>query len=146
MLGACTMDTECRQDMAVEMGMELIGDSIKMNGDTAVHQRFTNGIFTIYGLGRDSLIVDSVRTSRVYAPLRKDADTTGFVMRFEGQQDTLYLAYTRRENFVSLACGCAIMASIDSVWSTHRFIDSLCIKNTNVTTATETHVSVYYHK
>lgn len=146
---SCAVDTECRQDMRVRMGVSISGDSLRLMEDSVTygHVSYSSvGPMTVYGEGSDSLMADSATVSTLYLPLRKDRDTCTYVFAFDGQEDTMEIYYTRKETFVSLACGCAVFATIDSVdWSTNA-LDSVKIINTAVTTIQETHLKLFFHK
>lgn len=151
LLASCAVDTECRQDIKVLLGAQMAGDSLRLSADstTLEHTTFTSvrGM-SVRGLGRDSLLQESnLSFSSLRLPLRKDADTTGFILDYCGLEDTLMLRYTRQDTYVSLACGCAVFATLDSVWCTFpQFIDSLDVLNTAVSTAKENHLKIYFHK
>lgn len=197
LLASCAVDTVCRQEMGVTLGIAFSGDSIKVTTDTikiptdtvkvpvdtvripvdtipsdsnlnfvdsvvysdsiiyrdSIAYTYDSISFTsvkgmsVHGVLRDSLLADGTTTlSALRVPLRKDADTTAFVFTYRGAEDTLYISYDRQEMFVSLACGCAVFATIDSVWCpTAQFIDSLDILNTAVTTGKDNHIKLYFH-
>lgn len=148
---SCAVDTECRQQIDVLVGIQLKGDSLRLATDSVnfEHVQFTSvrGM-EVWGVGRDSLILtenNSVQQLRL--PLRKNADTTAFVLRYCGLQDTLIFTYTRTDAYVSLACGCAVFSTLDSVYCpSMQFIDSLEIINSAVTTVKENHLQLYFHK
>ena len=148
-LAGCELDKECRQDMRVRMGVSAIGDSLKLSEDsiTYVHDSYSNvGPITIHGLDNDSLIADSAYLGTVYMPLKKDTDTSRYVIAFDDAEDTLTVVYERQESFVSLACGCAVFATIDTVMFKAEKIDSIKVINSNVTTQKETHITLFVHK
>lgn len=150
MLASCSVDKDCRQDMRVRLRVALEGDSLRLSDDetTWEHVRFSSVTgMQVWGAGRDSLIETGDKAiSLVRLPLKKDADECAFVFAYQGQQDTLFLHYERQETFVSLACGCAVYATIDDIRLTGAFLDSALCVNSNVTTFDETHVKLYYHK
>lgn len=151
LMASCAVDTECRQQIDVLLGVQMQGDSLRIASDSIhyEHVGFSNvrGI-EVWGAGRDSLIVgDKDYVQQLRLPLRKDADTTAFVLSYCGLQDTLIFAYTRNDVYVSLACGCAVFSTLDTVYCpTMQFIDSLEILNTAVSTAKENHLKLYFHK
>lgn len=60
--------------------------------------------------------------------------------------DTFTFYYQRRLQFLSNACGYTDFYTLDSVHTTHTFIDSLHLINTNVTNNVNiTHVQVFIH-
>ncbi|MBQ9339649.1 MAG: hypothetical protein IJS13_04860 [Paludibacteraceae bacterium] len=148
-LSGCELDKECRQDMRVRVGLRLTGDSLRLSADsiTYEHVQYNNvGPMTIHGIGSDSLLADSADVSSIYLPLRKDADSSMYAIEYDGETDTLTITYSRQETFVSLACGCAVFATIDTAYCTTTNIDSIKIANSNVTTQQETHIEVFVHK
>ncbi len=135
--------------MRVRLGVMVTGDSLRLAEDsvTLEHVSFSNvGPMSVYGLGSDSLISDSAIVSTLYFPLRKDADSCSLVVEYDGAIDIVRIFYTRNEMFVSLACGCAVMATLDSIAYTTNRVDSVKITNAAVTTNKETHLSVFVHK
>lgn len=147
---SCTVDTECRQQIDVLLGIQLQGDSLRLNADSTdyEHVSFTQvSGMAVYGAERDSLIEDGSKSFKSLSlPLRKTSDTTAYVFCYRGLQDTLLLTYTRENKYISLACGCAVQAVLDTVYSpTAFFIDSIEIKNAAVTTVKETHIQLYFH-
>ena len=156
LLAGCAADTECRQNTAVYMKVEILGDSLRLTADTARLARDPNALDTvrftnftgmeIRGLGRDSVICD---TNYLYGsaklPLRPDSTHTDFVISYGGKTDTLTVLHDNDMQFISLACGCFVFHTIESTRHTRHFIDSVDIYNSAVTTATDTHLKVYFH-
>lgn len=148
---SCAVDTECRQQIDVLLGIQMAGDSLRLATDSVNYEHVTFSSvrgMEVWGAGRDSLIVsekDAFQQLRL--PLRKDADTTAFVLNYCGLQDTLIFAYARNTTYISLACGCAVFSTLDTVYCpTMQFVDSLEILNTAITTAKENHIKLYFHK
>lgn len=146
---SCTVDTECRQQINVVVGVQLQGDSLRLNTDSTAYDTvsFTQirGL-SVCGVSRDSLLSDGQKSiSSLSLPLRKTADTTAFAFSLAGIDDTLLVVYTREPNYISLACGCAIFSTIDTIDYTTRFIDSVEVLNTAVTTVKENHLKLYFH-
>ncbi len=133
--------------MQVYLHATLQGDSIAYDADSLpTHISYTSATeMNVWGVGRDSLIANSATVSNLALPLRKDADDCAFILCHKGLSDTLYLAYARDTQFISLACGCAIFARLDTVYSTSNYIDSIDILNTNITTAKENHIKIFFH-
>lgn len=133
--------------MQVYLRATLQGDSITFDADSIpAHVSYTSAKgMSVWGVGRDSLIADSATVTNLALPLRKDADECAFILNHKSLSDTLYLAYTRDTQFISLACGCAVFARLDTVYSTSNYIDSIDVLNTNITTAKENHIKIFFH-
>ena len=156
-LMACTTDTECRQNTAIYMQVVFTGDSLRQSTDSARLALDSTAMDTIRfstitgmqirGVGRDSIICDSTSTiSKAKLPLRPDTTITSFELKYNGLTDTLNIFHQNDMQFISLACGCFVYHIIDGFSFTHAFIDSCDIKNSAVTTASEDHLQVYFHK
>lgn len=132
------------------LGVQLQGDSLTLSADSVTyeHVSFTNvrGL-SVRGAQRDSLITDGSKSiSALSLPLRKDVDTTAFILDYCGLEDSLIFTYTRQQTYVSLACGCAVFCTIDTVvCPTTQFIDSVEILNTAVSTVSEKHIKLFFH-
>jgi predicted nucleic-acid-binding Zn-ribbon protein len=60
--------------------------------------------------------------------------------------DTITLYYERDLEFISNACGYTYFYNIDSVFTTHKIIDSIQVNNTSVTNNVNTqHLQVFIH-
>lgn len=134
--------------MEVRLSVQLQGDSLRLAADSSSweHVSFTQAKgMSVCGVGATPL-ADQQTLSNISLPIKPDADECAYAITYQGQTDTLYLAYTREETYVSLACGCAVFALLDSVYSSTRFIDSLEVLNTAVSTAAEKHIKLYFHQ
>lgn len=148
-LTSCTTDTICRQDMGVWLGVGLQADSLKQVADSlppdTVAVTSLKGL-QITGVGRDSLLLDESQTfSTLYLPLRKDTGLCAYRIAYRGLTDTLTLHYDRQFTYVSLACGCAVMATLDEATVTGSLLDSAVLINQAVTTKKEKHLVLYMH-
>lgn len=149
LLAACTTDTTCRQDMQVQMGVQLEGDSLRLNADSTAYEHVTFSMMkqvTVTGVGAAEPIVDRSTVSSLNLHLHPAQDECSYVFTYQGLSDTLHLLYTRQEQFVSLACGCAVFATLDTAYVGGHFLDSVQILNTAVTTAKEKHLKIFFHQ
>lgn len=147
MIVACTTDTVCRQDMEVAMGVTLHADSLNEKGHAVKYTRWDS--ITVEAIvGRDAkVLVDNGKdVSRLTLPLRPQVDSSAYVITFHEQTDTLFIEHTRRQYFVSLACGCAIYHTITDAWSTDGRVDSVVIINASVENAVQENIRIYLHE
>jgi hypothetical protein len=102
----------------------------------------------MFGIGReDSLLADSTAMSRIYVPLNQNADSTGFFLQPDSTShhgDTIILHYKRSLQFVSSGCGFTTFYTIDTVYSTYHYIDSISVANNKIITTNATNLKIYY--
>lgn len=152
LLTGCSADTECRQKADIYLGVTFVGDSLRLTADSTdyEHVQFTSVTgMQITGVGRDSILYDaSANMSKAQLPLRPDSLITAYQLIYNGQSDTLYIVHDNQYNFISLACGCFVFHTINdsASYHTHHFIDSVHVLNTQVTSAKEDHLRIYFHK
>jgi len=127
---ACDSSSLCLSGQnAIESG--LYSASSGTDRDTSL-----NG-FHMWGLNHptDSLLLDSVRASKLYMPTDLNRDSTEFVIREEklvlgevkGINDTLLFIYQRNLEYVSGDCGFTYNIELDTVIYTNNLIDSVVV-------------------
>ena len=145
LMAACTTDTTCRKEMDVAMGLTLQADSLNANGHAVIYTNWDS--LTVEVLGKNELLIDNGKgIKRLFLPLRPDTTISTFLMTFHEQTDTLYVAHTPRQYFVSLACGCAIYHTITAAWSSDSRVDSIGIINASVENAVQDNLRIYLHE
>ena len=145
LMAACTTDTTCRKEMDVTMGLTLQADSLNANGHAVIYTNWDS--LTVEVLGKNELLIDNGKgIKRLFLPLRPDTTISIFLMTFHEQTDTLYVAHTPRQYFVSLACGCAIYHTITAAWSSDSRVDSIGIINASVENAVQDNLRIYLHE
>lgn len=145
LMAACTTDTTCRKEMDVAMGLTLQADSLNANGHAVIYTNWDS--LTVEVLGKNELLIDNGKgIKRLFLPLRPDTTISIFLMTFHEQTDTLYVAHTPRQYFVSLACGCAIYHTITAAWSSDSRVDSIGIINASVENAVQDNLRIYLHE
>jgi hypothetical protein len=144
-MAACTTDTTCRKEMDVAMGLTLQADSLNAKGHAVIYTNWDS--LTVEVLGKNELLIDNGKgIKRLFLPLRPDTTISIFLMTFHEQTDTLYVAHTPRQYFVSLACGCAIYHTITAAWSSDSRVDSIGIINASVENAVQDNLRIYLHE
>ena len=145
LMAACTTDTTCRKEMDVAMGLTLQADSLNAKGHAVIYTNWDS--LTVEALGKNELLIDNGKSvKRLFLPLRPDTTVSAFLMTFHEQTDTLYVAHTPRQYFVSLACGCAIYHTITAAWSSDTRVDSVQIINASVENAVQENLRIYLHE
>ena len=145
LMAACTTDTTCRKEMDVAMGLTLQADSLNAKGHAVIYTNWDS--LTVEVLGKNELLIDNGKgIKRLFLPLRPDTTISIFLMTFHEQTDTLYVAHTPRQYFVSLACGCAIYHTITAAWSSDSRVDSIGIINASVENAVQDNLRIYLHE
>jgi len=123
---SCTQDEICLSNQnAVQTGFYsvLSGD----NTDTILENSSVYGIDPI----NDSIYIDESIQS-MFLPLSFNSDTTTYVIDNNGLKDTLWFSHTKEMVYISRECGFTFNFTIDSVWFTKVFVDSVFIEVENV--------------
>ena len=142
---SCTADTTCRRDMAVALGVTLQADSLNKKGHTVKYTTWDS--LTLEIPKTQGLLIDNRKNlDKILLPLQPDTTITSFIMTFHNQTDTLFVAHTPRQYFVSLACGCAIYHTITAAWSSDSRVDSVQIINASVENAVQENLRVHLHE
>lgn len=100
---------------------------------------------TMYGLGMESAMIynKATKLQNISFPLDANSDTSIFVMRINGINDTVTLIYTSYPHLVSKECGFTFYHILDTVFNTREDLDFLK-KNQNITTLNEENIRIYY--
>lgn len=99
----------------------------------------------------DSLLVDNVRTSQVYLPLRSTKSSTAFYIRYLQKQldfprlyDTITLAYESMPYFASYDCGAMYRYRIQKMEYTRHLIDSVAVTDSLVTNLDRETLKIFF--
>ena len=109
---------------------------------------------SILGIGApgDSVLQDSVRIlSEVYLPFRIDQPSTTYEIRYLAglpgiyrMADTITFNYDIVPMFVSAACGAVYYYKMNSIETTHYFIDSVACPGGVITNANIENLKIYF--
>lgn len=100
---------------------------------------------TLYGIGKDSAIYKKASgIKQALIPLNISADECGFVIRINGINDTISFQYSSFPHLISKECGYTFYHILDSIHVTRNIIDTILIKERNVTTLNEPNIFIYY--
>ena len=143
LLTACEPDTTCHQELGAAAQITLSADSITSAGDTVNYAQWDS--ITVVGIGSDiGMQGKSFKTMGL--ELRPDTNMTAYLMLYHGQIDTLYIQHTPRQQFISMACGCAVYHTITAAWSTDPRVDSVSIINASVESVAQDNLCIYLHE
>ena len=109
---------------------------------------------SILGVGApgDSILQDSVRSlSQVYLPFRIDQNSTTYEIRYLAglpglyrMKDVITFNYEILPMFVSSACGTVYYYKMNSIETTHNFIDSVVCPTGEITNANVENIKIYF--
>jgi hypothetical protein len=140
---ACEPDTTCYQEMNAAVQITLTADSITSAGDTVYYAQWDS--ITVAGVGSDiGMQGNGIKVMGL--ELRPDTNLTMYLMLYHDQIDTLYIQHTPRQQFISLACGCAVYHTITAAWSSDPRVDSVSIINAAVETIAQDNLCIYLHE
>ena len=143
LLTACEPDTTCHQELGTAVQIVLSADSITSAGDTVHYTQWDS--IAVVGIGSDIGMQDK-GIKIMGLELRPDTNLTAYLMLYHNQIDTLFIQHTPRQQFISLACGCAVYHTITAVWSTDPRVDSVSIINASVESVAQDNLCIYLHE
>lgn len=140
---ACEPDTTCHQELGTAVLITLSADSITAAGDTVHYTQWDS--IAVVGIGSDIGMQD--KDIKVMGlELRPDTNLTAYLMLYHNQIDTLFIQHTPRQQFISLACGCAVYHTITAAWSSDPRVDSVSIINASVEPVAQDNLCIYLHE
>ena len=143
LLTACEPETTCYQEMNAAVQITLTADSITSAGDTVYYAQWDS--ITVAGVGSDiGMQGNGIKVMGL--ELRPDTNLTMYLMLYHDQIDTLYIQHTPRQQFISMACGCAVYHTITAAWSTDPRVDSVSIINASVESVAQDNLCIYLHE
>ena len=143
LLTACEPETTCYQEMNAAVQITLTADSITSAGDTVYYAQWDS--ITVAGVGSDiGMQGNGIKVMGL--ELRPDTNLTMYLMLYHDQIDTLYIQHSPRQQFISLACGCAVYHTITAAWSSDPRVDSVSIINAAVETIAQDNLCIYLHE
>lgn len=144
-LVACTTDTTCRKDMSVCALMTLKADSLDTKGHSIKYTTWDS--VSIRPIENEMYIFyNNKNVKEIPLFLQPDTNLTAFLLTYHNQTDTLFVAHTPLQYFVSLACGCAVYHTITKAWSTDSRVDSVQIINASVENAVQESLRIHLHE
>lgn len=133
LLTACISDPSCYEQQKINAGLSL--DSMVIwNADhtvLVVTDQWDN--VSVTGIPGDSVLYDRVKkVHTLQLPLRPDTNVTTFRIDWHQMSDTIFIRHLNDYKYISFACGCYVYYVIDSVWSSHHFIENFYITDSDV--------------
>ncbi len=133
LLVGCSTDPSCHQTQKIRAGLAV--DTMMMwNPDHSflvVTDRWDT--VTVAGVPTDSLLAyQLLNVHQINLPLRADTNVTQYRIDWKRKSDTLSIRHINDYRYISFACGCFVYYVIDSVWSTHHFVEEVYIVDSDV--------------
>jgi len=143
LFAACEPDTACHQELDSAVQITLSADSITSAGDTVYYAQWDS--ITVAGVG-SNIGMQGNGIKVMGLELRPDTNLTAYLMLYHDQIDTLYIQHTPRQQFISLACGCAVYHTITAAWSSDPRVDSVSIINAAVEAIVQDNLCIHLHE
>jgi hypothetical protein len=140
LLTACQQDEVCGELTSNPLRIGFYLPSENGQAQTAILDSLT-----VVGLDRPGEFIYDNRAmvSRIELPLDPRGDTSGFVLKFPEQNDTLVLHYRRELSLISVECGFAMLFELDEVWSSGNVILVIEKNNPLVSNSPDEHLKVF---
>jgi len=143
LFAACEPDATCHQELDTAVQITLSADSINATGDTVRYTQWDS--LLVVGVGND-IGMHEKKLKTIDLELRPDTTLTQYLMLYHNQIDTLYILHTPRQQFISMACGCAVYHTITAAWSSDPRVDSVSIINASVEAIAQENLCIYLHE
>ncbi len=133
-MASCTPDTECRQEEKVRCVVTF--------ADANTQEALAFDSLTVQGIEADSILLNNAKSvSRLSLPLRVDTTATSFLLTSgDYYQEIITIYHTPRPYFVSMACGCFVFHTIDTVQTSNVLLKQAEIRNTAVQNVEEENI------
>ena len=149
-LVSCSSSDNCMQDLNFSMKAEIYRMVFDSSIEQFVPEKYSVPV-SLNGLGRDSLLYDSIYTSTLSIPLQKLDTISSFVLTTTILVDTNYVTmvdtvdfyHINTEEFISIECGCIVKNSITGVAQTTHHIDSIVVVSPEVNLQSKNNVKIY---
>ena len=129
--------------MNAAIQISFSADSVTTVGDTVYYTQWDS--ISVVGVGNDiGLQGKNIKT--IGLELRPDTNLTMYLMLYHDQIDTLFIQHTPRQQFISMACGCAVYHTITAAWSSDPRVDSVGIINASVEAVAQDNLCIYLHE
>ena len=150
LLISCNTDDNCMQELNFSMKAEIYRMVFDSSIEQFVPEKYSVPV-SLNGLGRDSLLYDSIYTSTLSIPLQKLDTISSFVLTTTILVDTNYVTmvdtvdfyHINTEEFISIECGCIVKNSITGVAQTTHHIDSIVVVSPEVNLQSKNNVKIY---
>jgi Family of unknown function (DUF6452) len=138
---SCTSESECRQELAVKLKIGLYTIDKQEPKSLSIDSVWVNGF------AKDSFLYkNSKNVNAIKLPLNAANEQSDFIIQFNNIKDTISISYTSNPAyFLSLACGCIATHTINEVWSTSHFIDSIHIIQPEVLNYDAEQIRIYHN-
>lgn len=128
----CTSPNECLQNMDVAYKVKFMKVAYDQGSESYVASQ-VSVVTSVHGLGRDSMLYDSVQVNGMALPLQSNDTISAFVICQQAASygdtvmvsDTLWVIHDNELEFVSVECGCAVQNKVRDVIHTVNMIDSV---------------------
>jgi len=154
---SCSTDETCTQSKYVKFTAGFYHPHFNDTTKVLTVTSLQIDSLTIQGMKYDTLthkynLIDSLlynnnksKLSSINLPLNNFATQSMFRFTLNSVVDTVTIYHTYFNNFLSLECGCIVTHSIDTVITTHHYIDSVQIKIRDVNTTSVENLRIYNH-
>lgn len=134
---SCTPES-CYEDAIsqVKAGFYQTGTGANLVADTV----------TVHGIGLDSTFIHkkSAKLGGFNFPLDASATSSSFAFIINGITDTVTFMYSSFPHLISKECGYAMFHTIESYVSTNHLIDTIIIRNRNITIPYEENIRIFF--
>jgi hypothetical protein len=143
---SCSGTNECREKTSVNVQVDFYNRTLNTTTKQYTYNTLSVDSVWVNGVNVDSMLYKKAASlSKILVPLKKTATKSDFIVRFNNTTDTLTIVYQNNDQYyISLECGCVVAHTIDEVFSTNHYIDSIAIINRGVTNTNAENIRLYH--
>lgn len=132
LISSCNADTTCRKSRDVLAGIHFYSNTKNQETGIVKTEKLSVEKLSVNGLGIDSLLVKNATANSIKLPFNPFSNESAFILKFDQIIDTVTVKHQNSNYLLSFECGYIRVHTIDTVISTHNFIDSIAIIHSTV--------------
>ncbi len=114
--------------------------------ETGSGKNIATDMVSAFGIGMESLFLykDDKAKKEIFLPLNPTSGECSFVVSINGVSDTVTFTYSSFPHLISKECGYTVFHTLESYSSTNNIIDTIIIRNPNVTIPYEENIRIFF--
>lgn len=141
-LAGCMALTACEETNCIRNERSMVTFNLYQEGTL---QAMAFDSLTVTAVNTDSILINrDLKVSTFSLPMNFVGEQTTYILHYtKDLRDTITLKHTNYEHFTSMDCGTAIYHHVNEASITKHVLDSLAIKNPEITETDANHIHLF---